>query len=192
MAKKPNADIQAILDALAKDSNPGNVQYLKDGDTTIKLIIPEGRTIRTFFERFETTFEDKKQKGKFDKFPYYLVAGVIVEADADGVSDPSRIRYIKLSKQPMGDIAAALVNGWKIFDENGPMINIRRGKGSNNQVEYKTGPLPTNFNIQDVMGDGTMVAAVWPDETISEAARGQEASSAEYAAKEAVKGEALV
>ena len=66
MAKKPNADVQFILDELAKDSNPGNVQYLKDGDTVIKLVLPEGRTLRQFFERFETTFESKKEKGKME------------------------------------------------------------------------------------------------------------------------------
>ena len=192
MAKKVNADIQHLLDELAKDSNPGNVQYLKDGDTTLKLVLPLGRTIRTFFERFETTFESKKNKGQMEKFPYYLVAAVIVEADADGVADPTRVKFVKISKKPMADIVEALSKGWKLFDNDGPLINIRKGKGASGIVKYKTGALPTNFNIEDIKGDGTKIGVIWPDEDIADAARGQEESSAEYAAKEAVKGEALV
>lgn len=182
MAKKPNADIQAILDDLAQDARIGNVQYLKDGDTTIKLLLPAGRTIRTFYERFFTTFEKKGQKGVFEKFPYFLICGVITEADADGVADAARVRYIKVSKTVMGDLVNLLGKGWDLFGEDGPQVSIVKGKAANGQVAYKTSAIPLSFNAGGLE---------FPEQDIADAARDQEQSSEEFATKEVVGAEAL-
>lgn len=182
MAKKVSADIQAILDELAKDSSTGNVQYLKDGDTTVKLLIPPGRTIRTFYERFLSTFEKKGAPGVMEQFPYFLICGVITEADADGVADAARIRYIKVTKTVMGDLVNLLQKGWDLFAQEGPMISIVKGKGSNGQVAYKTSAIPATFDA-----DGLQ----FPEQTIVEAALDQQQSSADFATKDLVGTEAL-
>lgn len=181
--KKPSADLLSIMADLAKDSSPGNVQYLKDKDTTIKLLIPPGRELKQFYERFESTFQKKGAPvGTFERFPYYLICGVITEASEDGVADESRVRYVKVTKTIMADIVNLLQKGWDIFGANGSCITITKGKGSNGQVQYKTVAIPETFDAS---------ALTFPEESIEEAARGQEQSSAEYAAKE-VTGEALV
>ena len=164
-----------ILNDLNKDSKGGNVQFLKDGDTTLKLVMPEGRTdVRTFYQPFKATF-------KGELFPYFLVAGVITEADEDGVADPTRIRYVKVTKTIMLEIVNLMQKKWKLFDAAGPVITITKGKKAN-KVAYNVAAIPDTFDTAGLAS---------PDQAIEEAAADQEDKSAELDQSAAEGGEKL-
>lgn len=180
--KKAPVEVTDILADLAKDSKPSPVQYLRDGSTTIKLVLPEGRTdVRGFYQKFNATF-------KGDLFPYYLVAGVITEADEDGVEDTTRVRYIKVTKSILIEIATAMTNKWKPFtpigetDPRNCLIIINKGKKSG-KVSYSVQPVPEVF---EPVGELS-----WPDISIEQAALDQEESSANRDTEVAVEGETI-
>lgn len=152
-----------ILNDLNKGSRGGNVQYLKEGDTTLKLVMPEGRTdLRTFYQPFQATF-------KGELFPYFLVAAVITEADEDGVADKTRIRYVKVTKTIMLEIVNLLQKKWKLFDVSGPVITVTKGKKSG-KVAYNVAAIPDTFDATGLP---------FPEQSIEDAAQEQEDSSAE-------------
>lgn len=155
-----------IMNDINKGSRGGNVQYLKDGDTTVKLVMPAGRTdIRTFYQPFQATF-------KGELFPYYLVAGVITEADEDGVADPKRVRFIKVTKTIMVEIVNLLQKKWDLFGHEGNragVIVITKGK-KNGKPSYNVTVLPDSIDATNLPH---------PEQSIEEAAAEQEASSAE-------------
>ena len=153
-----------ILNDLNKDSKGGgNVQFLKEGDTTLKLVMPKGRTdIRTFYQPFRATF-------KGEQFTYYLVAAVIIDADEEGVADPTRIRYVKVTKSIMLEIVNLLQKRWQLLDTAGPVIVVTKGK-KNGKVAYSVAALPDTFDAYGLP---------YPEQSIEEAAEEQEARSAE-------------
>lgn len=163
-----------ILKDLAQDSKPGNVQYLKDGDTTVKLVLPEGRTdVRQFYERFQATF-------KQEQFPYYLVAGCITDADEDGVADDTKIRYIKVTKTIMSEIVNLLMKKWDLFGNPGALIVITKGKKAG-KASYSVAAIPDTFDASQLPH---------PEQSIEDAARDQEQRSTEFDNKPA-EGESL-
>jgi len=168
----PKIKDQALLDIMSdlnKDSKVGPVQFLKDGDTTIKLLMPAGRTdIRLFYQRFMTQWKTGPQ-------PYFLVAGIITEADEDGVADPTRVRYIKLTKTIVLELVNLISKKWKLFADEGPLVVVTKGKGKNGKVEYKTIAVPETYAL---IGD-----EIWPDISIEDAALQQEAAAAELFSK---------
>lgn len=162
MAKATGIFADIIAD-LNRGSKSGNVQYLKDGDTTIKLLMPEGRTdMRGFYEAYQSKF-----KGEF--FPYYLVTGVITEADEDEVADATKIRYIKVTKSILLEIVNLLQKKWKLLDDNGPVIVITKGKKSG-KISYTVAAVPDSFDAAGLE---------FPEQSITEAAAAQEAQSIE-------------
>lgn len=171
-----NAVVNDILADLAKDSKPSPVQYLRDGDTTIKLVLPAGRTdVRGFYQRFMATF-------KQEQFPYYLVAGVIVQADEDGVADAARVRYIKVTKSILMEIANLIAKRWKLFEDDGSLIVITKGKKSG-KVAYNVVAIPETYTsyLQDGNAERVVPALntlPMPEISIEEAAADQEESSA--------------
>jgi hypothetical protein len=168
--KKQLQEVTDILGDLAKDSKPSPVQYLKDGATTIKLLLPAGRNdVRGFYQKFMATF-------KTEQFPYYLVCGIITEADEDGVADPERVRYIKVTKTVLIEIANLMQNKWKPFtplgvaDPRDCLVVVTRGKKSG-KVAYSVTAVPEVFEL----AEGKELS--WPEIDIEEAATEQEVSS---------------
>lgn len=176
--KTKDSALNDILADINKDSRPGSVQFLKDGDTTIKLVLPEGRTdIRGFYERFYRTFPNQKTKEP-EQFPYFLVAAVIVDADSDeGGADRTRIRYVQVTKTVLMDIVNLLSKKWQLFEDGGSCIVVTRGKGKGGKVEYRTVATPETFE------HGSLP---YPSESIEDAAAAQETNSLEYAAASVV------
>lgn len=169
--KKQLPEVADILTDLAKDSKPSPVQYLRDGATTVKLLLPEGRTdVRGFYERFMATFKN-------EQFPYYLVCGIITEADEDGVEDLTRVRFIKVTKTILIEIANLMTNKWKPFtaigteDPRNCLVVITKGKKAN-KVFYSVTAIP------EVYEQPAGVDLSWPDISIEQAALDQEESSA--------------
>lgn len=173
--KVMDPELAAIAAALAADSTPSDVVFLKDGDTTLKLVLPEGRTrVSEFYERFEATFKE-------GKFPYYLIAAVVFESDTDGQADQERVKFVKVTKTVMQDILNLLTKGWKLFAANGPMVTITKGK-KGPKVVYQVAAIPLEFDA---------TGKPFPSKTIVEAAKDQETRSAEMDSKPADEGEKL-
>jgi hypothetical protein len=166
-----------ILTDLNKDSKSGAVQFLKDGDTTVKLVLPQGRTdLRQFYESFMATW-------KGEQFRYFLVAGVITEADEDGVADVDKVRYIKVTKTILLEIVNLLTKRWKLFDDEGSLIVITKGK-KQGKASYSVAAIPETFNSAGLP---------FPDQSIEDAAADQERQSADLDVTQAAeaKGEEL-
>src|SRR5690349_6431553 len=135
--KKLDPAVQAALDEIAAElkagSKSGAAQFLKSGDTTIKLALPQGADLRHFYQPFQATFQG-------GLFPYYLVAGVITEAAVDNVADPDRIRYIKVTKTILQEIVNLISKRWDLFAVEGPCIVINKGKKAD-KVSYSVAPI---------------------------------------------------
>lgn len=176
MAKgKVDAVLGDILADLAKDGKPSNVQFLKDGDTTLKLVLPKGETdIRKFYTKFQNTF-------KGEEFTYYLCAAVITDADEDGIADPTRVRYVKITRSIMTEIVNLLQKRWKLFDIAGPLIVITKSK-KNGKTTYQIAAIPETFDSAN---------ATDPEQTIEEAAFEQEEMSKTFDADKKVEGEKI-
>lgn len=153
-----------IIADLASDSKPQNIQYLRDGDTTMKLTMPPGRTdIRQFYQKFNATY-------KGDIVPYYLISGIITDADEDGVANPNRVRYVKVTKTILIEIVNLLTKKWDLFGDPGDLIVILKGKKSG-KTSYSVTALKENFSHP--------VDLQWPDVEIETAAQQEEEKSAE-------------
>lgn len=163
MAAKPTGIFADIMNDLNAGNRGGNVQFLKDGDTTLKLLMPEGRTDpRLFYQKFNAWY-------KGEAFPYFLVCAVITEADEDGVADPARIRYVKVTKSIMLEIVNLMQKKWKLFEVSGPVITITKGKKSG-KVAYNVAAIPETFDAAGL---------TFPEQSIEDAALGQEEKSLE-------------
>jgi hypothetical protein len=174
MAKKQDIWTDVIAE-LNKDAKTGSVQFLRDGDTTVKLVLPAGRTDpRAFYEPFMATY-------KGEQFKYFLVAGVITEADEDGVADPGRVRYVKVTKTILLELINLLQKRWKLFDDEGSLVVITKGKKAG-KTAYSVAAIPETFNSAGLPH---------PEESIDQAARDQEDRSAEYDASKGEDGETL-
>lgn len=179
--RKPDAAYDQLMSMMAGISKPGNVQFLKDGDTQVKLLLPSGAPDASgMAQMFNTWFPSKTNPATLEPFPYFLICGVIVSADEQGVADPSRVRYIKVPQTVLREIIAIYGKwGKKLFEDNGPTITIMKAKGKNAKPPYRASLDPDEFNILDVDGKGGTVT--WPEQTIQDAAQDQEARSLEMA-----------
>lgn len=165
--KKPEGFMADILADINSGGKSGNTLYLKPGDTQIKLLMPAGDTDpRKFYRRYQATF-------KGELFPYFIVCGVVTQADEDGVEDPKRIRYIKFPKSVMSEVANLMQKKWELFNIEGPQIVVTQGK--------KAGK--TAYSVQPVLEKFDAAGLTFPEQTIDEAAQEQEVSSAEMDAK---------
>lgn len=157
-AKKPTGAIADIFADLDKGKRKGNVQYLKDGMTMVKLLLPKGETdIRKFYRSFMTLFKDGKD------YQYYLVCGVITECDEDGVEDRHRIRYIKVTGATLREIVTLMQLKWELFSLESPQVAITKGN--------KNGK--TGYSVSAVMEKFDATGLEYPDQTIDEAAAEQ-------------------
>lgn len=164
--KKPEGLFADILADINKGSHSSNTVYLKDGDTQIKLIMPEGDTdLRQFYRKFMANFNG-------DLFPYFLVCGVVTDADEDDVADKTRIRYIKFPKSVMSEVMNLLQKKWKLFETEGPQIVVTKFK-KNGKVGYSATAIPDVFSVEGM---------AYPTQTIDEAAVEQEELSNKMAA----------
>jgi len=179
--RKPDAAYDSLMAMMTSISKPGNVQFLKDGEHQVKLLLPKGATDAAgMTQMFNTWFPSKTNPAVLEPFPYFLICGVIVNADEQGVGDPSRVRYIKVPQTVLKDIIGIYGKwGLKLFAEAGPTVTITKFKGKNVKPPYRAALDPDEFNINDFDGKGGKVA--WPDQTIQDAAADQEARSLEMA-----------
>lgn len=161
--KKMAQEFADILSDLGRDGSPSNVQFLKDGDHTIALVLPKGRTdIRQFYQRFDSSY-------KGEALVRYLIAGVITEADDDGMADESKVRYIKVTKTVLLQIVNLLSKRWDLFGADASLIVITKGK-KGGKVSYSVAAIPEKFDRSN---------AQYPDQSIEEAANDQELRDAE-------------
>ena len=160
--KKLPAHLQAMIDDLAKDSTPSDVIFLKEGSSYVKLAMPAGRRPdESFYQKFISTFSDGSQS------TYYLIAGVIVAADADGVADPNKVVYIKVPKTVILDIINHLSKKWQLFATRGPVFEIGRIKNGK-KTDYRCGIDPDEDTFFSLEG------RTWPETSIEESALDQE------------------
>lgn len=170
MAKVTNPVLSAILEDLKSDRKQSPVQYPRDGDMTVKLVMPEGRTdLKGFYQKFNATF-------KGDQFVYYLIAGVITAADDPDIADSKRIRFIKVTSVVLQGLVTLMNNKWQLFSDNGPQIVITKGK-KNGKAAYSVVAVPDTFDMVEAFGEDK---AEWPypEMSIEEAAKDQEENSA--------------
>lgn len=158
-------EMLAAVKAAQGTSSGGGVQYLKPGDTTIKLVVPAGRTVRNFFQ----PYEDVDQKGLARTS--FLIAAVITDADDNSVVDATRIRYIKVTATTLEHIITHLKNRWPLFDDEGPVFTI---------TKLSSKPWYTGVAQRDEEFDASGIEH--PEQTIEEAAEAESERSAEKAA----------
>ena len=121
MARKPVAsEWDAVATELAKDRSSGAVQYLKAGDTVLKLTVPEGTPKTKFFAKFN----DLDFNGK-DRI-CYLISCVITEADEDGVADTTAVKYLKITPGVLDSIIKKFRKGWDLMSADGQQIVITK------------------------------------------------------------------
>lgn len=165
MAKLNKADLAALAaleSELKSQGSGGLIHYLKDGDTTVKLVMPEGRSLSDFFETFDKTFNG-------DTFKYYLVEGVVTELPSGEVDQP-RIGYVQVTKTVLLDIINLLKKGWGLFEKEGVQVIITKGK-TGGQVKYQTTVSVEEFDINGLEH---------PEESIDEAAQQAAKSSRDF------------
>jgi len=144
---------------LAKDGTVGLVQYLKKGDTTIKLCVPAGAEVTEVFARFN----DFDMNGV--ACPGYLISGLIIRADDEDLVDKVNVKYIKVKKSVMDAIVGFLKqeDSWEFVSDNGELLTITK---MTKKPWYSVSPMKRTFDSS---------LAVFPETDIQTAAKEEEA-----------------
>ncbi len=129
----------------------GVVQFLKDGDTTIKLV-PVNESGK-FFQSYTAVYKGEPQQA-------VLVSCVILASDADGVADKTRVRYLKLPPTAVRWLIKQMQSGWELLETKSETVTISRAKG-----KYANSVVKRTF-------DATGIEL--PEQTIEDAAAEQE------------------
>lgn len=161
-------DLAALIASLEAqvggDSKGGQVAFLKEGDHFLKMCIPQGRTLATFFQPYNNTYNG-------DVFVYFIVNAIIAKSTQSGLEDGKKVRHIKASKTMIKGIIAQLASWPNLFEEEAPCLKVKI---------YKEGS-QTKYLVTLVNNKWSSADAEWPETTIEEAAKDQE----EYSAKQA-------
>lgn len=121
----------------------GGVQYLKPGKMVFKLVLAdEGpKTLANSYRKIRTAF---KKGNEVKPGTAVIVRAVIVEADADGVADKEKVRYVKFPKSVFDGVLQNLEDGWNVYAEPGPLVSVDNNKSR--KPQYSVTVLPKKFN----------------------------------------------
>ena len=141
----------------------GGVQYLKPGKMVFKLVLsPDGpKTLTNSYRKIRTAF---KKGSEIKPGTAVIVRAVIVEADADGVVDKEKVRYVKFPKSVFDSVLQNLEDGWNVYAEPGPLVSVDNNK--NRKPQYSVTVLPKKFNAS---------LAEFPETSIEDAQTAQNA-----------------
>lgn len=161
-------ELKKILDSLnaqlAPAAKSGGVVFLKPGTHYIKLMFPAGRDLSNFFEPYDNEYNGKVTK-------YYIINGVIVKSDQDGIADREVVKHIKATTTLVRGIVAQIAAAWPLFDISSPVVRVRIYK-EGDMTKYET-------TVERKLFDASECA--FPETSIEEVALQQ----AEYSAKKA-------
>lgn len=150
----------------------GLVQFIKDGDTTIKLV-PVDATGR-FFATYTSVFNGQPQQSA-------LISCVILACDNEGVANKERIRYLKVPVTIVKKILNDIGKGWELLEAKSETYTITRGK-TNGKTSYNGTVINRKFDFTGIE---------LPEQTIDEAGAEQQAREFEKAGKVDSDGELI-
>jgi len=139
----------------------GLVQFIKDGDTTVKLV-PMDESGQ-FFTTYTSIYKGQPQQSA-------LISCIIISADAEGVADKARVRFLKVPPTVVRSLIGLMQKGWELLDETSETVSITRGKGKGGKTEYRTDAIKRKFSYTDIE---------MPEQTLAEAGAEQEARELE-------------
>lgn len=148
------AELEAAVAGPAKNAG---VLFLKEGEHFLKMVLPQGRTLRNYFQTYDNTYNG-------DVFKYFIINAVMPQSTQTSDANREKIRHIKATKTMIQGITAQLASWPNLFESGGPVIKVKIYK-EGGQTKYLVSITSNRFDTD---------ACEWPESTIDEAALDQE------------------
>lgn len=154
---------QNLLDTLDASSGGGDVYFLKQQKTRIRLVHPDLQPGSHGSDEEEIFYAETTKHYQGKASSAFIVFGVVMGTSekADKNVDPAKIRAIRMPKTALRGIIAQLAEGWDLFDESeGRGLVIEKiGGGSSDRTSYTVQVSPKAVKI-DLSG------LIWPEKDI--------------------------
>lgn len=150
--------VAGINKSLASSSSSSAVQYLKDGETTLKLVRLPGQSFEDLFYPVTTFYKGKPGVA-------FITPAVIVACtDAESVN-PNSVRFVQLPASVVRYIKTQVaLDGWNLWTKKAALVRITKAK-IKGKTEYSTA-IVSKREFDDSQ-------AARPDVTIAEAAEAE-------------------
>lgn len=180
---------ESLLGQLDAGSAGGDVYYLKQPKTKVRLVLPQDGEGEVDEENFfaETT---KSYQGKVSTA--YLVFGVILQTSDknDKNVDPKKVRAIRLPKTALRGIVAKLAEDYPLFDmdEGHSLVIERIGGGGSDRTSYDVTPSPKPFKVSDVVFPDKDIWTIAAEESVRSQERDDKKTKGEKPTRNVPKG----
>lgn len=113
-----NSLMEEITGSLRAAAPSGAVQYLKDGDTILKLVRIPGQPL---FQPVQTFYKGKPGTA-------FITPAVIVGCSDSESVNPNAVRYVQLTAGLVRDIKGQVASEWNFWTPKAPCVKISKTK----------------------------------------------------------------